>query len=253
MSMFEASHFEVLKWFQLNYPDLVQSMRDSDHHFDGENLNPYHMENCVWSHTMLVFKNSQFFSKGNHYVKWSSLLHDIGKVGAREEVEDRKRVRFIGHSGLSAFMSIDILKHAGLSWDQIEMVFELIAHHGSLFDYMRDGVVNEEQIKKVFAGKADLLRHLVEQVRADSLGRFHSGDTDEYLDFVQNLPKNFESVLADLSEHAESDEDDLKLTVLVGPPCSGKSTMISSMMQEIEEQAIMDVAESFLKSETTTD
>jgi len=247
--MFEKSHFEVLEWFSLNFPDLVREMRDSHHNFSDEDVNPYHAENCVWSHTMLVFKNSDFFSPENHAVKWSSLLHDVGKPGARESVTDKKKTRFIGHEGLSAFMAIDVMNKAGFTPVQAELVFKLVAGHSELFDFLRSGGINEKKIMDRFVYNASLLEDLVEQVRADSLGRFHSGDTREQMEQVKKLPELFQPIYEKMVGIVQLDdkEDHPRLTLLVGPPCSGKSSYLSSLMQKIEDQAIMDVAENFLK------
>lgn len=227
-NMFEASHYEVLKWFQLNYPDLCREMRDSHHNFSDEDVNPYHAENDVWSHTMMVFKNSEFFSEGNHHVKWAALLHDLGKPGAREVVEDRKRVRFTGHSGLSAFMAVDVLNKAGLEAEDALLVFKLISMHGELFNYITaDGEI-KEKVKEVFAHDRDFLRHLTHLVRADSLGRFHSDGNFSYRKVMKDLPEKMEEFFSDVAEHGETVETETegKLTVLVGPPCSGKSTWL---------------------------
>ena len=238
-NMFEKSHYEVLVWFQNEFPDLVQSMRESDHNFDSDNVNVYHAENDVWSHTMMVFKNSEFFSEGNHHVKWAALLHDLGKPGAREVVEDRKRVRFTGHSGLSAFMAVDVLNKAGLEAEDALLVFKLISMHGELFNYITaDGEI-KEKVKEVFAFDRDFLRHLTHLVRADSLGRFHSDGNFSYRKVMKDLPEKMEEFFSDVAETVETDvtETEGKLTVLVGPPCSGKSSYLSSLMQEIEDQA----------------
>lgn len=80
-------HSDLIKWFQLTFPQLVKDMKNADHHYDEENLNPYHLEGDVWTHTNMVFKNSEIFSTDNDYVKWSTLLHDIGKFLAMETVE----------------------------------------------------------------------------------------------------------------------------------------------------------------------
>jgi|SaaInlStandDraft_4_1057021.scaffolds.fasta_scaffold03034_7 hypothetical protein len=82
-----TSHADMLEWFQLKFPELWKTMGECTHHFDDQHLNPYHLEGTVQNHTMMVFLNSQHFSIENHHVKWSTLLHDIGKPMAREVVE----------------------------------------------------------------------------------------------------------------------------------------------------------------------
>ena len=79
-----STHNELAEWFVKTYPDLVESMDASKHAYDQENINPFHYEDRVLSHTWLVFKLSEVFSPANHLVKWSSLLHYTGKPLSRE-------------------------------------------------------------------------------------------------------------------------------------------------------------------------
>ena len=59
---FKMVHSDLISWFQLNFPELVQSMKDCSHHYDKDNLNPYHLEGDIFCHTNMVFKNSEFYS-----------------------------------------------------------------------------------------------------------------------------------------------------------------------------------------------
>ena len=83
----KTTHSQLIKWFQLEFPELVQTMKDCSHHYDAEHINAYHLEGDIWTHTCLVFKNSQVFSPENDYIKFSTLFHDIGKILAVETVE----------------------------------------------------------------------------------------------------------------------------------------------------------------------
>ena len=46
--------YEIVTKFQLDYPELVKLMKESNHHFSEGNLNPYHLEGDIWCHTMMV-------------------------------------------------------------------------------------------------------------------------------------------------------------------------------------------------------
>jgi len=238
-TLFTAYHFEVLKWFQMKYPKMVRAMKDSSHHFDSENINPYHGEDDVWTHTMMAYKNSEFFSNGNHRVKWSALLHDIGKPAAREEVPERKRVRFIGHEGISAYMAIDVLNAAEVPVADAVEIFRMIACHDKLFAYLKpDNTINETEVKKVFAGENEFLRDLVHQVRCDSLGRFHN-EGEGFLDFVRNLPDLAKGVIDEIFQARFVPLEKITevmqkptMTLLIGPPNCGKSTWLKENVKE---------------------
>lgn len=223
-----AKHSDLIKWFQLTFPQLVKDMKNADHHYDEENLNPYHIEGDVWTHTNMVFKNSEIFSTGNDYVKWSTLLHDIGKPIAREVLDDRKKVRFLGHEGISSFLSVDVLNATDMSIDDKLQIFKLVALHGDLFHHiMTDGKIKND-VLKVFVGNKTLLNHLTHQVRCDSLGRYYeSKDMSDGL-FTTNLPEHFKPFIDQLDDGIGSEKKGNQLTVLCGPPCVTKSTWVKN-------------------------
>ena len=226
----KSSHNKILLWFMEQFPEIVKQMDQSHHFFDDANVNPYHVEDRVWTHSLMVFKNSQIFSTDNHYIKWTALLHDIGKPISREIVQEKKRVRFFGHEGISAYMAIDILNRTQIAVkDKIE-IFRLIAMHATLFNFIdADGKV-KESISKTFIGEKILLQNLVEQVRNDSIGRFFNEDIvkDQDFSFVKNLPEAFAPIIDTLPDHEASNVANPKLTILIGPPCARKSTWVDN-------------------------
>ena len=70
--------YELISWFQINYPQLRDELKNCMHNFDDAKLNPYHLESDCWSHTMMVCKIAELedFDK---VVQIAALLHDIGK------------------------------------------------------------------------------------------------------------------------------------------------------------------------------
>jgi len=124
---------QIIKYFQLHYSDLVKSMKDSNHHLDNKNLNPYHLEGDVWTHTMMVL-NYAIINNFSLEVKLAALLHDIGKPKARF-IKDEKKVTFFNHENISTVLAVKILndfeKHFNLSFNKT-MVLELINHHSDL-------------------------------------------------------------------------------------------------------------------------
>jgi predicted kinase len=246
MITLETTHSDLVKWFQLEFPELVQSMKDASHHYDDQNLNPYHLEGDVWTHTNMVYQNSLHFSPSNPWVKFSTLFHDIGKPTAREVVDERKRVRFIGHEGLSAFMVVDVLNKTNLSTEDKLRVFKLVAKHGDLFHFVKaDGTIKEDLVD-TFKGEREFLMDLAHQVRADSLGRWYEPEALSNALFTRNLPnevKPFADRVKDVEPMAEGVPT---LTVLVGPPCSRKSTWVAANTNEntvvISRDALVEAA-----------
>lgn len=197
---------ELVKVFQIKYPIMVNEMKGSSHHYSEDNLNPYHLEGDVWTHTMMVMNEA----KKAHLNPINSLvclLHDIGKPTCRVLNHQKKRVHFFGHESMSAFMSLDIMKDLGLSKDEIVRGFQLIALHTELFKLTPD------QVQVRFRNNMHLLQNLLKISTCDREGRFHEDTHEVYPSF---LPK------AKLNKEYKNE-----VIMLIGLPCSGKSTWIT--------------------------
>ena len=149
-----------------------------------------------------------------------------------KEFIDRKegkfKKRFLGHEGISSFLSVDVLNATDMSIDDKLQIFKLVALHGDLFHHiMTDGKIKND-VLKVFAGNKTLLNHLTHQVRCDSLGRYYeSKDMSDGL-FTTNLPEHFKPFIDQLDDGIGSEKKGNQLTVLCGPPCVTKSTWVKN-------------------------
>jgi len=143
----------LLNWFINNYRHYVEDMKKSDHGY-GDNLQPYHKEGNVWTHTLMVittidtlFMTTKRFSNENDLYNTqnrvilltTALLHDLGKPLSREELESETRGKyytFKGHEGISTFMSIEVLQKLKIDFPQyfndevILKILTLISTHG---------------------------------------------------------------------------------------------------------------------------
>lgn len=227
MITLESKHSDIITWLQLEFPHWVSSMKNSCHHYDENNLNPYHLEGDIWTHTNMVHKNSEVYSPFNHYVKWSTALHDSGKPASREVVHERKRVRFIGHEGVSAFMVPDFLNKTDMKVEDKIKIFQLVAVHGNLFHHIKVDATIKSDTVDVFKGHKWLLENLTHQVRCDSLGRWYQSDKQNDSLFTSKLPEKFQYIIDQLEDGVPAGNPDApQLTILVGPPCSRKSTWL---------------------------
>ncbi len=219
---------ELVSWFQIEHPELVKSMKDAQHHYDETLLNPYHLEGDVFTHTMMVCLMAREVAPDNDVVRWSSLLHDIGKPGARRINDETKRVAFHGHEGLSSFMAIDILNKAEIPLKDKIMIHKLVALHGELFHFVKSDGTIKGDIMETFKGERELLENLTYQVWADSFGRFW--EAGRVTNITNDLPDHFRPIIDQLSYGIQpmKNTGNPQLMVLVGPPCSGKSTWIAN-------------------------
>ena len=199
---------ELLKWFKINYPNLVNQLRNCDHDYDTENQNPFHLENDCFTHSLMVLHEAD----RNHLpfeLKVASLLHDIGKPHCRELKLDTKRVSFFNHEAVSAFMSLDITKKLGLNDVERLHIFKLICLHTQPFKQNLHDLQTDLQ-------DYGLYYSLLKLSEADQNGRFHE-DESRKIDF------NFVATPRTIREYAK------KVVLLVGLPNSGKSTYIEQV------------------------
>lgn len=205
---------DLVKWIQTNHPYLVKQMKECSHHYDTNNLNPFHLEDDVFTHTMLVCNQVH---PNDTYVQVAALFHDIGKVDTRKLNHEKKRVSFYGHEGVSAFKSIGYLKELGYNKNEIINIFQLIALHTEPFK------TEHSELRSRLRHQPELQRQLSMLSTADNAGRFSDIEDRE-----QFQPQVYDKM------YTPRDEDELnqRVTVMIGLPCSGKSTFIDNELFE---------------------
>jgi len=191
-------------------------------------INPFHMEDSVWTHTMMVMnemKNNGAYSDVTEII---TMLHDIGKCDVRDvKTKDNGdvRVRFFGHAGFSFYRAIDVMKDWDLPTEAKIHILSAISLHGEFYDYFRDDKVTDKMWLKLadrFEYNEMLFTDTMEQVAADCNGRI-ARDDDGYVDVgyvLNNVP--VDDLCVELPEY----EGQPVVTMLVGPPACGKSTWV---------------------------
>lgn len=211
--MMEFNVHNLVKWFQLEYPGFVKAMKQADHHYSKEELNPYHLESDVWTHTMMVVLAASQNNTLTEYMKdhllVAALLHDIGKPMARRENHEKKRVNFYSHEPLSAFLAVPIIHHIikdfSIGLDD-QLILEAIAMHTEVFK------LTKEQLTERLVNNQNLANLLMALSGSDHHGRFYEmGDRINEQLVVSHKPHGFQKK---------------QVVVMVGLPCSGKSTTV---------------------------
>ena len=85
----------------------------------------WHSKN-VWGHTLDVIDGTP----ANLDVRWTTLLHDIGKEKARVR-DETGRDRFIGHDKISGELSVQVMKRLKFDNTSIQKISRLIYLHGA--------------------------------------------------------------------------------------------------------------------------
>ena len=221
----EFNVHNLVKWFQLKYPKLVQAMKDADHHYSKEELNPYHLESDVWTHTMMVVLEASKNTVDHNFDKHlliAALLHDIGKPMTRRENHEKKRVNFFNHEPTSAYLAIPVIDHIEKDFSlklNKRLILEAIAMHTEVFK------VEEPELLNRLKNNSTLALLLSRLSKSDHHGRFYEmGDriTSDMKPEITHLYYNSRQVV-----------------IFVGLPCSGKSTLVKKQTEGREGWAVL--------------
>jgi len=233
--------FNLLTWFQLNFKEHTKMMKKITHHFDEDNLNSYHLEGSIWTHTMLVYMRALMFSNKNE-VHIAALLHDLGKPYTMERNEDNKKVSFYSHEQVSTFLAIEVLNKLekdvpNYKFNKIK-VLKLINWHSDFHKFMELEIKEYGLLRKkdiVFLREKYLFENLFEDMyalnRADSYGRFMKEENIEYKEkMFKKIKEEYEDRVKYTNNEKENYNKNKKLlTILTGMPNSGKSSYLNNI------------------------
>lgn len=123
----------ILRNFTVRNKDLINKMKNCNHS-EGDHLNPFHLEDDIWTHTMMVFANSNNLYKPVETYKnvidktikaLCCLFHDIGKIDTRVYDEVKNRVRFISHANASVKYVYELVPPIlETVYDEYEYIFD---------------------------------------------------------------------------------------------------------------------------------
>lgn len=240
----------MFEWFIRTYPELVQSMKECKHSYlneDGtERPNPFHLEDSIFVHTCMVFQNAlSFKGKYSGALELCALLHDVGKVIAR--VQEDNKTRFKCHEAISSYTVVDIVKNAlkegYIAGAYVDKILAVIALHGKLYE------IKPSEVKNYF-DKSDwiLFQMLADFCWCDANGRFASKGQDKYFD-----RRAYDLGWSEVALASDKDEPNSKknLIILIGPPCSGKSTWAKNNLKDYIRISRDDLLEGMFKDRGT--
>ena len=214
---------EILHWFKQNYTSLYEEMKKCSHTHSNGSMNPYHLEESVLEHTMMVL--DLVVDDRNHI--FAAFLHDIGKVHTRNEKKSGK-VSFFNHENVSMVKSIDILHNASKSFNiDVLFILKLIAWHGTLWN--KTPVSTKlKSIDSCYGHQFEFFKHLLMFTEADAYGRDFDNSVKDELDFLDDQFKHLD-IYIPFNTQTYRKEKPLNATFLIGLSGSGKSTLISNL------------------------
>jgi predicted kinase len=214
---------ELVAEFLKKCPKLAYEMKASDHNLRIEDglLSPHHIEGDVFCHTMMVCLIAEL-NKLSDVIMMACLLHDVGKPAARVVFEEEKKVKYIGHEGLSVFIALDCIKKMGLNLSkrELSLLVNLISHHTTLYRIMESDKYEAKVLEK-FKNNKELLNLLIQLSRCDALGRFSDGKMK-----VVSMEEKIQPLVDIIDESSFDRNYSNTLTLLIGPPLSGKTTWV---------------------------
>lgn len=233
-------HIIIKEWFEKTFTKFATDMKNSDHAYDENTPNPYHMEGDVWTHTMMVLEEASKLTDKEE-ILLAALLHDVGKPKSREVVPETKRVRFFSHESISTVLSIEILlKYREEVNESINLirVLELINWHSDFHQISQEKGLSKKQ--KIMLGQkygdTELFEDMFLMSMSDNLGRIHETLTKEdTITRFEYIRKEYEAIQKELQESPSQEVNKKsKIQMLIGIPNAGKSTHINEELKKGE-------------------
>jgi len=199
-----SSMFDKIKFFKENFKEYYLDMKNTEHTHSEFESNPYHAEGSIFTHSMMVCSHA----KGcNDIIQYSTLLHDIGKPGTILWDVEKNRTSFRNHGSFGIFLAYNVLNHEKLpdnlsNKDKI-MILKIIANHQDL--YTKDKIVLDSTEKEYY-------NYLKKVSDFDTKGA------------IQNNLQEKEAKIEFIKK--EINHNNPELVIMIGPPCSGKSTIV---------------------------
>ena len=206
-----------------NHPEYVKSMRECSYHNEYD-FNLHHLEGDVWSHTMMAYSNAIKFGCSDA-VKWAVLLHDLGRIKTRYVDKKKKQLNFGDFEGVSQFIALEILNVAELSDKEKILILKIISYHYTVIDYIKYEKISFVKLLEMFEYEELVLKELAYYVKCDLLGRIIDKSREEYYD-VKKMDAFIKQLKNIRPQTKEQTTSQYEVNILVGPPCSRKSSWI---------------------------
>jgi predicted kinase len=256
-----------------SFNEVVEEFADKD--FDGHftamvnsdhgnpetgHRNPYHLEGSVWTHTAMVTSVAKEIHSDDFCFQVATLFHDIGKPLMRQ-IRDNGRVAFFNHENMSVFIALRMMNYmdslASLTKEEKIRILSIINLHGDF--YSLAGASDAKKVVKLserFVRKADLFIDVMDHVHCDHAGRFCRDEGRTFSEEI--ICEVLDRINTSERNHDVYDRfTDRSVTLMIGPPGSGKSTWLEPNFEDehtkviSRDQVIMDMAEAETKKKTT--
>ena len=182
--------------------NFFDEMNTCFHSVDNKTINPFHLENSNWAHTMIVLKMIEdgHCEDDNIIRAISAISHDFGKVETRNEHRPG-RISFFGHEKASVQPTVDFLyflkdNNYFSENNNFEYIFKnvvyCVCYHLEIYK------IEKNKISAFLNYDENLKQNLLALMYADRNGQFLSveritnpnfsdNDDDDIFEFIKNL------------------------------------------------------------------
>lgn len=204
---------EIFK--ELNYNNVsLFDMLQTDH---GDS--PYHKEGSILTHLEMVYNKAVELYPDDQDLHIACFLHDVGKPFCKFFDNEANKTRFNGHESFSVFVALDVLNNLDINTDK-ERILKLIQRHADPYKY------SLKNLKKLY--NKETYKDVIKIHTCDTLGR---------------IPTK-EPVIYDINEFRDDFDipvHDKKISLMVGPQCSGKSTYLKYYANVVSRDEIIEL------------
>lgn len=223
----------ILNIFLTYRQDLVKDMERCYHAFDDDHLNPFHLENSVFTHTLMVLNKVDMDSEDelvNLAKVVCAICHDIGKIRTRNSIDEKQKVTFYNHEYASIQYAVDFIYRLEVLGEitvferneLIKICLPVISNHLDAFkrNFSYDDFI------KYNNGNPIIAELLLSLMKADSDGRFCLKDDKQEMDSQVELLKYY------LSNFKFNPVESNSITIVGGSTGSGKDYIASNVISD---------------------
>lgn len=222
---------DYVKAFMINCPDNFKAMNESDHNdTEVDFYSQWHIEGSVWSHSMMVLSQLTTFLETDSSIVYNerelilaALFHDIGKPMARFWNAEKQKIVFYGHHSISTILANQFIElvEPDITKEEKLHVLRLINYHDLLFDLSTKNAKGINKFAERFSNSEQLLDDLYGLRWVDFNGNLSTDKMDLSYSYIEKVKDNFVSL--------KTVQSDKVVTIMIGLPASGKSTIAEAM------------------------
>ena len=127
---------QIVSFAYRKFIHYVKKMKSTYHAYDEtfENQKIYHMEDDLWTHTLLVLQQAVINEESDYIDLLTAFCHDFGKMTCGEYRDEKKTVVFPLHAPRGVQLTVDFLVEFQKEYDwlndsDIELIVQLVSKH----------------------------------------------------------------------------------------------------------------------------